>query len=131
VAEIIETQEEIMSNFENIKPGLTFEQSTTVDEKICATHTNVPMLSTPMMIQLMEGVCKDLAQSLLPPGYITVGYEVHIKHKAAAPVGTQVKTWCKVLEADGRKLLFEVRVAAEGKVIGEGQHRRTIIPYSD
>jgi fluoroacetyl-CoA thioesterase len=131
VTEIIETQEEIMSNFENIKPGLTFEQSTTVDEKICATHTNVPMLSTPMMIQLMEGVCKDLAQSLLPPGYITVGYEVHIKHKAAAPVGTQVKTWCKVLEADGRKLLFEVRVAAEGKVIGEGQHRRTIIPYSD
>jgi fluoroacetyl-CoA thioesterase len=131
VAEIIETQEEIMSNFENIKPGLTFEQSTTVDEKICATHTNVPMLSTPMMIQLMEGVCKDLAQSLLPPGYITVGYEVHIKHKAAAPVGTQVKTWCKVLEADGKRLLFEVRVTAEGKVIGEGQHRRTIIPYSD
>jgi fluoroacetyl-CoA thioesterase len=131
VAEIIETQEEIMSNFENIKPGLTFEQSTTVDEKICATHTNVPMLSTPMMIQLMESVCKDLIQGLLPPGYITVGYEVHVKHKAAAPVGIQVKTWCKVLEADGKRLLFEVRVTAEGKVIGEGQHRRTIIPYSD
>jgi predicted thioesterase len=34
-------------------------------------------------------------------------------------------------EADGRKLLFEVRVTAGDKVIGEGQHRRTIIPYSD
>jgi fluoroacetyl-CoA thioesterase len=123
--------EEIMSNFENIKPGLTFERSVIVDESLCVTHTKVPMLSTPKMIDLMEGVCKDLAQSLLPPGFITVGYEVHIKHKAAAPIGTEVKTWCKVLEADGRKLLYEVRVISGDKVIGEGQHRRTVIPYSD
>jgi fluoroacetyl-CoA thioesterase len=123
--------EEIMSNFENIKSGLTFERSVIVDENLCVTHTKIPMLSTPRMIDLMEGVCKDLAQSLLPPGFITVGYEVHIKHKAAAPIGTEVKTWCKVLEADGRKLLFEVRVVSGDKVIGEGQHRRTVIPYSD
>jgi fluoroacetyl-CoA thioesterase len=129
--EVIKNYEGIMSDFENIKPGLTFECDITVDEKICATHTKTPMLSTPMMIQLMEGVCKDLAQGLLPSGYITVGYEVHVKHKAAAPVGTQLKTWCKVLDADGKRLLFEVRVTAEDKIIGEGQHRRTIIPYSE
>ena len=120
-----------MSNFENIKPGLTFERSTTVDEELCVTHTKIPMLSTPKMIDLMEGVCKDLAQSLIPGEFITVGYEVHVRHKAAAPIGTPVRTWCKVLEADGRKLLFEVRVTAGDKVIGEGQHRRTIIPYSE
>jgi fluoroacetyl-CoA thioesterase len=120
-----------MQIFENIKPGLTFERAVTVDESLSVTHTKVPMLSTPKMIDLMEGVCKDLVQALLPPEFITVGYEVHIRHKAAAPIGTVVKTWCKVLEAEGRKLLFEVRVMAGDKVIGEGQHRRTIIPYSD
>ncbi len=120
-----------MSNFENIKTGLIFERKSAVSEKQCVTFTKVPMLSTPEMISLMEGVCKDLAQGLLPPGFITVGYEVSIKHKGAAPVGTEVNTWCKVLEADGRKLLFEVRVSAGDKIIGEGQHRRTIIPYSE
>jgi len=120
-----------MATFENIRPGLSAERIVTVDEAHCVTHTKVPMLSTPKMIDLMEGVCKDLAQGLMPPDFITVGYEVHIRHKAAAPIGTQIKSWCKVLEVDGRKLLFEVRVTAGEKVIGEGQHRRTIIPYSD
>jgi fluoroacetyl-CoA thioesterase len=118
-------------SFDNIKPGLTFERTVAVDEKRCVTHTKVPVLSTPMMIDLMEGVCKNLIETLLPPGFITVGYEVHVKHKAAAPIGTQVMAWCKVLEVDGRRLLFDVRVTAGDKVIGEGQHRRTIIPYSE
>jgi len=120
-----------MPDFDSIKPGLTSEQTVTVDLGLSVTHTKVPVLSTPMMISLMEGVCKDLAQELLSPGYITVGYEVHVKHKAAAPVGAQIKSWCKVLEADGRRLLFEVRVTEGDRVIGEGQHRRTIIPYSE
>jgi fluoroacetyl-CoA thioesterase len=117
------------TDFEEIKPGLTAECEAIVDEKLTITFTKTPVLSTPMMISLMEGVCKDLAEKLLPQGYITVGYEVHVKHKAAAPIGTLVKVWCEILEVDGRKLLFNVKVTAEDKVIGEGQHRRTIIPY--
>ena len=61
-----------MSTFDAIKPGLTAERIVTVDETLSITHTKIPMLSTPKMIDLMEGVCKDLVQSLLPPGYITV-----------------------------------------------------------
>jgi fluoroacetyl-CoA thioesterase len=120
-----------MQTFENIKPGLTAERVVTVDASLSVTHTKVPMLSTPKMIDLMEGVCRSLVQDLLPPEFITVGYEVHVKHKAPAPVGTQVKSWCKILEVEGRRLLFEVRVTAGDRVIGEGEHRRTIIPYSD
>ena len=120
-----------MFTFDAIKPGLTAERVVTVDDTLSITHTKIPMLSTPKMIDLMEGVCRDAVQSLLPAGFITVGYEVHVKHKAAAPIGTLVKTWCEVLEADGRKILFEVRVTAGDKIIGEGQHRRTIVPYSD
>ena len=120
-----------MSEFENIRVGLVNERSTVVDESLAAMHTKTPVLATPFMIQLMERVCKDLIQELLPPGFITVGYEVHVKHKAAAVIGTPVKTACKLTEVDGRRLLFDVRVTAGDKVIGEGQHRRTIIPYSD
>jgi len=120
-----------MPNFDSIKTGLTAERLVTVDAKHAVTHTKVPVLSTPMMISLMEAVAKDLVQDLLPPGFTTVGYEVHVRHKAAATIGSRIKVWCKVLEAEGRKLLFEVRVNDGDKIIGEGQHRRTIIPYAD
>jgi fluoroacetyl-CoA thioesterase len=117
------------TDFEQIKPGLTAECETIVDEKLSITFTKTPVLSTPMMISLMEGVCKDLVATLLPEGYITVGYEVHVKHKAAAFIGALIKVWCEILEVAGRKILFNVRATVEDKVIGEGQHRRTIIPY--
>ncbi len=120
-----------MPNFDAVKPGMASERTVTVDASRAITHTRVPVLSTPNMIDLMEGVCKDLVQELLPRGFITVGYEVHVRHTAAAPVGTVLKVGCRVLEADGRKLLFEVRVTAGDRVVGEGRHRRTIIPYSE
>jgi fluoroacetyl-CoA thioesterase len=116
-----------MENFENIKAGMSFERISVVDKNMTTDFTKVPVLSTPMMIQLMEIVCKDLVQDLLPPGFTTVGYEVHIKHKAPAFLDAAVKTWCNLLEINGRKLLFEVRVIEGEKIIGEGQHRRTII----
>jgi len=124
-------ERELMSTMDSIKPGLTAQKVVTVDRSLSVTHTKTPVLSTPMMISLMESVCIELVQDLLPPGFITVGYEVHVKHKAAAFIGAQVKVWCKALEVDGRRLLFEVRVTEGDRVIGEGQHRRTIIPYSE
>jgi len=124
-------ERELMLTMDSIKPGLTAQKVVTVDRSLSVTHTKTPVLSTPMMISLMESVCIELVQDLLPPGFITVGYEVHVKHKAAAFIGAQVKVWCKALEVDGRRLLFEVRVTEGNRVIGEGQHRRTIIPYSE
>ena len=119
-----------MADFDQIKPGMLDERILTVEEKHTVSHTKVPVLSTPMMIGLMEIVSKDLVQPFLPPGYTTVGFEVNIKHKAPAFIGSQIAVRSKVLEADGRKLLFEVRVTEGEKVIGEGLHRRTIIQVS-
>ncbi len=116
-----------MSGFENIKAGLTAERFYTVEENLTVSHLKTPVLGTPMMIGLMETVCKDTVQPLLPPGYTTVGYEVHIKHKAAAYLGARVKVWVKLLEAEGKKLLFEVLVTEGEKTIGEGLHRRTVV----
>lgn len=120
-----------MPDFDNIHPGMTGERSFSVDEQLTVSHTRVPVLGTPMMIGLMETVSKDLVQPLLPAGFTTVGYEVHIRHKAPAFLGSAIKVWSRVVEADGRKLRFEVRVTEGGRIIGEGTHRRTVIPVSD
>ena len=116
-----------MGEFPCIEAGLSAERKVIVEEKHTVSHTGIPVLSTPMMISLMEVVANDLVQPLLPPGFVTVGYEVHVKHKAPARLGAHVTVAAKLVEADGRKLLFEVRLLQAEKVIGEGLHRRTII----
>ena len=119
-----------MVAFDRIYPGLTAERELTVEERHSVLHTGQPVLSTPMMISMMEGLAMQLIHPLLPPGFTTVGYEVNVKHKAPALLGARIKVLCRLLEAHGRKLLFEVRVIQAEKVIGEGVHRRTIIPVS-
>jgi predicted thioesterase len=114
-------------SFDNLRPGMTAERTITVEPQHTVSHTKTPVLSTPVMISMMENVAKDLTQEFLTTAFTTVGYEVNIKHKAPAALGTEVKVWTRLLEAAGRKLLFEVRVSQGEKVIGEGLHRRTII----
>ncbi len=120
-----------MADFDNIKPGLSEERALVVEASHSVSHTGKPVLSTPMMISLMESVAMHLVQPFLPPGYTTVGYEVNVKHKEPAPVGTRIRVYSKLLEADGRKLLFAVRVIGQENVIGEGLHRRTIIQIAE
>ena len=116
-----------MENFEKIQPGMTSEQTIVIDEKHATIHLSKPALSTPMMVDMMETVCAKLLQGLIPSDLASVGYEVNIKHKAPAFLGSQVKVWCEVQEVDGRKILLKVRVTQGDKVIGEGLHRRTIV----
>lgn len=118
-----------MESFGKLESGLTHERNLTVKEKHSVSPAGTSVLSTPMMIAFMEITSADLVQPLLPSGYTTVGYEVQVKHKAPAALGADVKVWAKLLEADGRKLLFEVRVTEQAKLIGEGLHRRTIVPH--
>ena len=114
-----------METFGKLKAGITHERDLTVKKK----HSVSPS-GTPMMIAFMEITSADLVQPLLPSRYTTVGYEVQVKHKAPAALGADVKLWAKLLEVDGRKLLFEVRVTEQAELIGEGLPRRTIIPRS-
>lgn len=119
-----------MTSFENLKAGISHSHTRVVEERHTVSHTGNPILSTPMMISMMEKVSAQLVQPLLPAGFTTVGYEVHIRHKAPARLGTQLNVECKLLEVDGRKLLLEVRVTQGERIIGEGLHRRTIIPIA-
>ena len=116
-----------MNNFENIEVGMASQRSVVVEEKHTVSHTNSAILSTPKMIGLMENVSSSLVQPLLPSGFVTVGFEVNIRHKAPSKIGSEIIVSSKVLEVDGRRLLFEVQVQQGEVTIGEGLHRRTII----
>jgi predicted thioesterase len=88
-----------------------------------------PVLSTPGMIGMMERTAAALVYPLLDEGKATVGFEVCVKHVAAAGQGSQCTATARLQEiVDGRKLRFTVEVVADdGRTIGVGTHERRII----
>jgi fluoroacetyl-CoA thioesterase len=116
-------------NTDHLVPGLAAEIVTTVDDKLVVSHMGGEgVLSTPSMISLMERAGIQAVQAHLPEGHTTVGFEVNVKHFGATPKGKTVRVRAELLEIDGRKLRFKVEAHDEEKKVGDGTHRRAIIP---
>jgi fluoroacetyl-CoA thioesterase len=88
----------------------------------------VKVLSTPGMIAMMERCASMLAFEHLPDGRGTVGFEVCVKHVAAAGEGASCTVHARLDEVvDGRKLRFAVEVREGERTIGVGTHERRVI----
>jgi predicted thioesterase len=86
------------------------------------------VLSTPGMIGMMERCSALLALENLPEGSATVGFEVCIKHVAAALEGSACRVSSTLREVvDDRKLRFDVEVTEGERTIGVGTHERRVI----
>jgi len=86
------------------------------------------VLSTPGMIAMIEGNAAALAFENLEQGKATVGFEVCVKHVAAAAEGQTCTAHAKLNEiVDGRKLRFDVEVKEGDRTIGVGTHERRVI----
>jgi len=73
-----------------------------------------------------------LALEHLPEGSATVGFEVCVKHVAAAAEGSECKVRATLKEiADERKLRFEVEVTEGERTIGVGTHERRVITVGE
>jgi fluoroacetyl-CoA thioesterase len=83
-----------------------------------------PVYGTPMMIMLMEVASGLALKGHLPPDWVTVGSEVNVRHLAPTPVGRTVVATSRVVEVEGRSVLFAVEVHDGERKIGEGVHRR-------
>lgn len=84
----------------------------------------LPVYSTPSMICLMELTSYRLAEN---EGHQTVGTKVNISHIKACRPGTELTATAEVLEFEGRRIEFAVKVEDAEGVIGEGTHQRYII----
>jgi predicted thioesterase len=88
----------------------------------------VEVLSTPGMIAMMERTASTLSLENLPDGKVTVGFEVCVKHVAAAAKGARCSVHARLREVvDGRKLRFDVEVREGERTIGVGTHERRVI----
>jgi predicted thioesterase len=114
-----------------LEPGIERVDEFTVEGRLVTDvggTIGVAVLSTPGMIALMERVSAVLSYENLPEGSATVGFEVCIKHVAAAAEGSTVKVRSTLKElVDGRKARFDVEVTEGERTIGVGTHERRVI----
>lgn len=113
-----------------IKPGLIGEVRIKVDEKdtaIVYESGSVQVFATPAMIRLMEKAALSSVVPYLDEDSTTVGTRVDVKHLAATPVGMDVVIKSKLVEAEGKRLLFEVEARDQVELIGKGTHERFIV----
>jgi len=88
------------------------------------------VLSTPAMIGMMEIAAARAVQAELPVGAITVGTRIEVDHLKAVPEGTSVRATARLVEHEGRFMIFEVEASAGEHVIGRGRVYRAIVEPS-
>jgi predicted thioesterase len=115
---------------DKIEPGLTGHAEMVVGTSDTAPRIGsgrIAVLATPKMITLIEEAALAAIEHLLPEGKQSLGTHLDVTHIAATPVGMKVRAEAKLVEVDGRKLLFAVEARDEMDLIGEGRHERVIV----
>ncbi len=110
--------------------GIKGSASIVVDESRLAKNVGsgkVALLSSPIMIALMEQATWTSVQEHLEDGMGTVGLLVNVKHVKPTPLGMKVTAFSELMEIRGKKLVFKVWAEDEQGLIGEGTHERAIV----
>jgi fluoroacetyl-CoA thioesterase len=114
-----------------LKPGLERSDEFVVEDRLVTDvggTIGARVLSTPGMVAVMERNSAVLSYQNLPPGKATVGFEICVKHVAAAVQGSRCQIRSSLREVvDRRKLRFEVEVTEGDRTIGIGTHERRVI----
>lgn len=97
------------------------------DTAASAGSGDMPVLSTPRMVALMENAAMKAVSSSLAEGETTVGGGLDIKHLYPSKVGARVSAEALLSAVDGRKLTFEVEVYDSERLVGKGFHVRFIV----
>ena len=113
-----------------LRPGLVGA----ADLRVGVEHTApsigsgvIPVLGTPVMINLMEGAALAAVEHLLPAGHQSLGIHLDVRHVAATPIGMRVRATAELTHVDGRTLTFRVEARDEREVIGDGTHQRVVV----
>ena len=113
-----------------LAPGAVGSAQLTVAAEHTAPHVGsgrVPVLATPVVINLLEAAALAAVEHLLPEGHQSLGVQLDVRHFAATPVGMRVEAQAELIAVDGRMLKFHVSARDEREPISEGTHERVVV----
>ena len=109
--------------------GRTYQSQTRVEEWMTAEkagNKGVDVLSTPMLLQLVEDAAMACLAPLLDAEEVSLGTHVDIAHLAATPVGLIVRTQVEVIKAEGKRVEFAFSAFDEREKVADGTHERYV-----
>ena len=122
---------------DSLKPGIEYELVYRVPESktVPRLYPEAPefqlmpqVFATGFMVGLIEWACMLAIQPHLDwPAEQSVGTQVNLSHSAATPPGFEVRAKVKLVEVDGRRLVFEIEASDGVDVISKGTHERFLI----
>jgi predicted thioesterase len=110
--------------------GRSYQSQTRVEEWMTAEkagNKGVDVLSTPMLLQLIEEAAVQCLAPVISGDEVTLGSHVDLTHMAPTPVGFIVRTEVEIIGVDGRRVNFAVAAFDEREKIAEGTHERYIV----
>lgn len=113
-----------------MEKGIKFSLERKVTENLTARAMGsgtLDVFATPAMIALIEETAWKSVAKELENGQATVGTCLKINHIAPSPIGMDVRCETELVEVDGRRLVFNVKVFDDCGEIGNGIHERFII----
>lgn len=114
----------------NVQPGLEGTSTLTVGPEHTAAKVGsgvIPVLATPVMINVIEAAALACIEHLLPAGHQSLGIRLDVSHVAATPVGMMITAAASVTKVEGRTIHFSVTCRDEKELIGEGRHERVVV----
>ena len=98
---------------------------TDADTAAAVGSGSLPVLGTPRLLAWCEAATCAAIDPTLPEGSTSVGTRVELEHRAASPVGAEVRVTASASYVDGRLHRFTVvahhTVAGAEKVVGTGR----------
>ena len=86
------------------------------------------VFATGFMVGFLEWACIQAVNPHIDwPNEQTVGTHINVNHTAATPPGMSVTAVVKLVEVDGRRLVFEVTAHDDAEPICKGTHERFVI----
>ena len=116
-----------------VEIGRSYQSQTRVEEWMTAEkagNRGVDVLSTPMLLQLIEEAAVHCLSPTLSADEITLGTQVDLNHLAPTPVGFIVRVEVEVIGLDGRRVQFAVAAFDEREKIADGTHERFVLERS-
>lgn len=112
-----------------LQPGLAAALPAVVgpdDTALAVGSGDVELLGTPRALALLEAATVAAVGPALPPGATTVGIRVELDHVRPTRVGVPVTARAELVEVEGRRLVFAVRLT-EGAADGPEAARGTVV----
>ena len=86
------------------------------------------VFATGFMVGFLEWACIDALKTHLDwPDEQSLGTHINVSHTAATPPGLLVTARVKLVEVDGRRLVFRVEADDGVDIIATGTHERFVI----